>query len=33
MGKAAKGAVRLVVLYASGAEPDWSGDLDPAPAR
>jgi Restriction endonuclease AspBHI N-terminal/Restriction endonuclease len=29
MGKAAKNAVRLVVLYTSGAEPDWPDELDP----
>jgi hypothetical protein len=29
MGKAAKDAVQLVVLYTSGAEPDWPDELDP----
>jgi len=29
MGKAANDAVRLVVLYTSGAEPDWPDELDP----
>jgi len=29
MGKAARDAVRLVVLYTSGAEPDWPDQLDP----
>jgi hypothetical protein len=29
MGKAARDAVRLVVLYTSGAEPDWPDELDP----
>jgi hypothetical protein len=29
MGKAARDAVRLVVLYTSGAEPDWPDSLDP----
>ena len=29
MGKAARDTVRLVVLYTSGAEPDWPDELDP----
>ena len=29
MGRASKDAVRLVVLYTSGAEPDWPDELDP----
>ena len=29
MGKLAEDSVRLVVLYTSGAEPDWPDDLDP----
>lgn len=29
MGRAANDAVRLVVLYTSGAEPDWPDELDP----
>lgn len=29
MGKPAQDAVRLVVLYTSGAEPDWPDELDP----
>jgi hypothetical protein len=29
MGRLAQDAVRLVVLYTSGAEPDWPDELDP----
>jgi hypothetical protein len=33
MGSLAKDAVRLVVLYTSGAEPDWPDELDLYTAR